>query len=65
MVEDEIVREHHITYSMYTNLSKHQELVKDRGAWCAAVQGWQRVKHHLETEQQQIFTSFLNTQANH
>ena len=27
-----------ITDSMYMNLSKHQELVKDRGAWCAAVQ---------------------------
>ena len=54
-----------ITDSMYMNLSKHQELVKDRGAWCAAVQGWQRVRHDSVTEQQQIVTSFLNTQANH
>ena len=54
-----------ITDSMYMNLSKHQELVKDRGPWCAAVQGRQRVRHDFVTEQQQIFTSFLNTQANH
>ena len=27
--------------------------VKDKGAWHAAVHGWQRVRHHLTTEQQQ------------
>ena len=26
-----------ITDSMNMNLSKHQEIAKDRGAWCAAV----------------------------
>ena len=28
-----------ITDSMDMNLSKPQEIVKDRGAWCAAVHG--------------------------
>ena len=28
-----------ITDSMNMNLSKHQEIAKDRGAWCAAVHG--------------------------
>ena len=28
-----------ITDSMNMNLSKSQEIVKDRGAWCAAVHG--------------------------
>ena len=28
-----------ITYSIYMNLSKLQETVEDRGAWCAAVHG--------------------------
>ena len=31
--------------SMDMNLSKPQEMVRDREAWRAAVQGWQRVKH--------------------
>ena len=28
-----------ITDSIDTSLSKHQEIVEDRGAWCAAVHG--------------------------
>ena len=31
--------------SMDMNLSKLQEMVRDREAWHAVVQGWQRVKH--------------------
>ena len=32
---------------------KLQEMVKDRGAWHAAVRGLQRVRQNLVTEQQQ------------
>ena len=32
-------QEYCITISMYLNLSKLQEIVEDRGAWCAAVLG--------------------------
>ena len=34
-----------ITDSMHMNLSKLQEMVKDREAWSAAVYGSQRVRH--------------------
>ena len=37
MAEDEMVGWHHDTVD--TSLSKVQEIVKDREAWCAAVQG--------------------------
>ena len=40
-----------ITNSVDMNLSKFQEIVKDRGAWCAAVHGSQRVRHDLLNEQ--------------
>ena len=40
-----------ITDSMDMNLSKLQEIVKDREAWKTAFHGLQRVGHNLATEQ--------------
>ena len=43
-----------ITSSMDMNLSRLWEVAEDRGAWCAAVMGLQRVGHILVTEQQRL-----------
>ena len=46
-----------ITDLMDMNLSKLQEIVKDREGWCAAVHGVGKVRHDLATEQQQHVAS--------
>ena len=42
-----------ITNSVEMNLSKLQEIVKDRVTWCTAVHGTAKNRHNLATEQQQ------------
>ena len=42
-----------ITESVNMSLSKLQEIVKDRGAWCAAVHEVTRIRHNSATEQEQ------------
>ena len=42
-----------ITNSIDMSLSKLQEIVNDRKAWCVEVHGLQRVEHDLVNEQQQ------------
>ena len=48
-----MVRKHH-QFNVHKFKSKLQDIVKDREARHAAVQGSQRVRCYLETEQQQI-----------
>ena len=48
---------------MNVTLSKFQEIVKDREAWRAAIQGLQTVGHDWETEQQQLILLNSRTQT--
>ena len=48
-----------ITDSMHMNLSKLQEMVKDREVCRTAVHGLQRVRHDWATEQQQLYVYIL------
>ena len=47
-----------ITDSMHMNLSKVQETVEDRGAWCAAFHVV-AVRNNLATEQQQQYLIYI------
>ena len=52
VTDDEMVGWHHLLNGH--ELSKPREIVKDKGAWCAAVQGITKIRHNLATEQQQM-----------
>ena len=43
-----------VTNSRDMSLSKLQEIVKARKAWCAQSMGSQEVRHDLATEQEQV-----------
>ena len=48
---------------MNVNLSKLQEIVKDRETWCVAVHGvTKRVRHDLATEQEQQDSLIVHTE---
>jgi len=57
VTKDEMVGWHHRLNGQ--SLSKLQEIVKDREAWCAAVYGSQRVGHKLATQQQHVNSGLL------
>ena len=48
-----------LSNSMDMNLSKIQELVEDKGAWCITAHSG-RVGHDLVIEQQQILIRYLS-----
>ena len=53
-----------ITDSMAMNLSKLQEIVEDRGIWCAAVHGVAESDTTEATQQQQLSFTFCISEGN-
>ena len=50
VTEDEMVGQHHRLNGLEFEQTLGDKIMKDKEAWCATVQGSQRVEHDLATE---------------
>ena len=57
VTENEMVGQHH---QLSGHEFEHQETVKDREAWCAAVHGAAKIGHNSATEQQTLYAKLRN-----